>query len=444
MNEWIERPLGQLADIRVSNVDKKTLPGEKPVLLCNYMDAYTNDYIRSDIAFMEATAASAEISKFKVDLGDIVITKDSETPDDIGISAVVMEQIDDLVCGYHLALLKTKQDLVDPVFLCKQLGSEQAARYFGQRAVGSTRYGLSNGALANIPILLPSLAKQQTISCVFVSIDTAIEKTEALIAKYQQIKAGLMHDLFTRGVLPNGKLRPPREQAPELYQETAIGWIPKEWRVVPASRLCSLITKGTTPASHEMWQDGDGIRFLRVDNLTFDGQLTYDASSFRIAEKTHFGNLARSRCLPGDVLTNIVGPPLGKVGFVTDQTDELNINQAIAVFRPREDLNSLFLLCWLTTETVKRWFLQRAKQTSGQLNLTLAMCQALPVPSMSQAEQNLIIERTKSCEKLIHAELVKLRLLKAQKLGLMQDLLTGKIPVKVGAGETALDPMASS
>tara|TARA_R100001143_G_C3321967_1_gene115249 strand:- start:25 stop:267 length:243 start_codon:yes stop_codon:yes gene_type:complete len=75
MSDWVEWPLSHLADIRVSNVDKKSLPGEKPVLLCNYMDAYTNDYIRSDIAFMEATATSTEISKFKVDFGDVLITK---------------------------------------------------------------------------------------------------------------------------------------------------------------------------------------------------------------------------------------------------------------------------------------------------------------------------------------------------------------------------------
>jgi len=272
---------------------------------------------------------------------------------------------------------------------------------------------------------------QQRIATILTGIDTAIEKTEALIAKYQQIKAGLMHDLFTRGVLPNGQLRPPREQAPELYQETAIGWIPREWRVECASTLCSLITKGTTPASDEMWQEGDGIRFLRVDNLTFDGQISYDASSFRIALKTHLGDLARSRCLPGDVLTNIVGPPLGKVGVISEQTGEVNINQAIAVFRPRDGLNSGFLLQWLTTETVKQWFLQRAKQTSGQLNLTLAMCQELPVPSMGLHEQELILARAQGCERVIQSEWSKLRSLKSQKSGLVRDLLTGKVPVKV-------------
>lgn len=271
---------------------------------------------------------------------------------------------------------------------------------------------------------------QKKIAAILATTDSAIEKTEALIAKYQQIKAGLVHDLFTRGVLPNGQLRPPRSEAPELYRETAIGWVPREWAVVAARDLCSLITKGTTPASHEMWEEGDGIRFLRVDNLTFDGQLTFDNSSFRVAVETHLGSLARSRCLAGDVLSNIVGPPLGKVGLITSESGEVNINQAVAVFRPKDGLSSSFLLRWLTTETVKRWFLQRAKQTSGQVNLTLAMCQDLPVPVLVCDEQRLIDERISSCEQVIGMERSKLTQLRSEKLGLMQDLLTGKIAVK--------------
>jgi len=73
---------------------------------------------------------------------------------------------------------------------------------------------------------------QFKISSILSAIDRVIEKTESLIAKYQKIKAGLMHDLFTRGVTADGKLRPPREQAPELYQKTVLGWIPNEWKIV--------------------------------------------------------------------------------------------------------------------------------------------------------------------------------------------------------------------
>ena len=297
---------------------------------------------------------------------------------------------------------------------------------------GTSINGIIRGDLERHAVRIPrSKAAQQKIATILTSIDTAIEKTEALIAKYRQIKAGLMHDLFTRGVLPNGQLRPHREQAPELYQETAIGWIPKEWQAARVGDLCSLITKGTTPSSTDMAESSQGIRFLRVDNLTFDGSFDFNASNFRITRQTHTNLLARSICLPSDVLMNIVGPPLGKVALVTSTVGEININQAIALFRPRAELSSLFLLQWLTSDAAKRWVLERAKQTSGQLNVTLAMCQGLLLPRMSLVEQRRIEMRVQGADALLKEELERRDKLQRQKFGLMQDLLTGKVPVNV-------------
>lgn len=283
------------------------------------------------------------------------------------------------------------------------------------------------------PVWTPPLPTQRKIASILSTIDTAIEQTEALIEKYQHIKAGLMHDLFTRGVRSNGQLRPPREQAPELYQETAIGWLPREWRLSKAGDLCSLITKGTTPASSDMWESSEGIRFLRVDNLTFDGRFDFTASSYRISDMTHSTVLSRSKCVTGDVLMNIVGPPLGKVSLVTSEVGEVNINQAIAVFRPTASLSSIYLLRWLLSTGAKRWLLQRAKQTSGQLNLTLAMCQELQIPLPNIEEQGMMEMRLQAAERLVQSEITLLKKLQTQKLGLMQDLLTGKVPVTVDA-----------
>ncbi len=77
----------------------------------------------------------------------------------------------------------------------------------------------------------PQPPQQRRIAEILSTLDETIEQTEALIAKYQQIKAGLMHDLFTRGVTPDGKLRPTRAEAPQLYKESPLGWIPKEWEL---------------------------------------------------------------------------------------------------------------------------------------------------------------------------------------------------------------------
>jgi type I restriction enzyme, S subunit len=297
---------------------------------------------------------------------------------------------------------------------------------------GTSINGIVRSDLERHKVSLPvDTSQQRQIAAVLSRVDSAIEASEALIEKHQQIKAGLIHDLFTRGVLVSGELRQQMNAAPGLYREGAAGVIPAEWDVATAGSLCSLVTKGTTPAAADMWEGDEGIRFLRVDNLTFDGQLSFGASEFRISPFTPASTLARSRCAAGDVLMNIVGPPLGKVGLVSEEDGSININQAIAVFRPGGRVLSRFLLLWLTTDTAKRWILQRGKQTSGQVNVTLAMCQALPVPLPTLEEQSRIVARISASDSTLRLLAMRLEKVRAQKIGLMQDLLTGKVTVKV-------------
>ncbi|MCD4761126.1 restriction endonuclease subunit S [bacterium] len=234
---WPTRQLRELADIRVSNVDKKFYASEKPVKLCNYMDVYTNEYVKDNIQFMEASATPAEIEQFSLNRGDVIITKDSETPDDIGIPAVITEEINDLVCGYHLALIRPNQEYLDPVYLAKQLCTSDIVLYFAVKASGSTRFGLSIGAIETIEIPTPPKLEQTKIADILSTVDQAIEQTEALIAKQQRIKTGLMQDLLTRGIDEHGNLR--SEQTHE-FKDSPLGRIPVEWEVCKLQDLCHL------------------------------------------------------------------------------------------------------------------------------------------------------------------------------------------------------------
>ena len=412
MSEWIESSLTQLVSFQKG---RKVETSDFP------QDGYATYLGASGIgggADCFATVRLAVVAKPT----DVLMLWDGERSGLVGYGrhGVVASTVSKL----------TANDLIEPQYLYFALADK--FEWIQHRRTGTGVPHVPKDIGRMLRLRYPkSFAAQRNIAAILTSIDTAIEKTEALIAKYQQIKAGLMHDLFTRGVLPNGQLRPPRTEAPELYLETAIGWIPREWTVASAGDLCSLITKGTTPSSRDMWEGQEGVRFLRVDNLGFDGQFNFEASGYRIHRTTHTVLLARSVCVPDDVLMNIVGPPLGKVALVTKIVGEVNINQAIAVFRPKAELSSRFLLRWLISETAKRWILQRAKQTSGQLNVTLAMCQGLPLPCMSLAEQQRIESRIQGAELLVQCESNRRTKLHRQKLGLMQDLLTGKVAVKV-------------
>ena len=433
MSDWISLPLSSLVDIRVSNVDKKVIQGEKPVRLLNYMDAYTNDYIGSDVEFMEASATVAEIARFKVDVGDVVLTKDSETPDDIGIPAVVVDQIENLVCGYHLALLKIKPDLVNPVFLCKQLGSEQAARYFGQRATGSTRYGLSTGALAKFPVVLPSLVKQEAISRVLTGIDTTIEKTETLIAKYQQIKAGLMHDLFTRGVLPNGQLRPTHSEAPELYQETAIGCVPQEWEV---SGLAGKGRAGVgwirtgpfgSALKGEHWRT-HGCPVITIGALG-EGEFTHEELLF-VGERDA-ARLRDFQLKSGDVVFSRVADVGRSAVIREDQVGWIMSSNLMRIAIDENQARPDFLQMALAGDARVKAQIRAHVNSGGRDVANSKVLSKLRFVWPDLAEQDRIIALSNHASQNLNMERRKSEKLKRQKLGLMQDLLTGKVPVQV-------------
>lgn len=150
--EWPKRKLKDIAIIQMSNVDKKISEIETPVKLCNYMDVYVNDYIVNTIDFMTGSANRLEIERFIVQKGDVIITKDSETPDDIGVSAVVVEDIPNLICGYHLCLIRPKNEEINSVYLAKQLTTSDAKNYFAVNASGSTRFGLSISSIENLSV----------------------------------------------------------------------------------------------------------------------------------------------------------------------------------------------------------------------------------------------------------------------------------------------------
>lgn len=423
MSEWSLVKLADIADIRVSNVDKKSYPGEKSVRLCNYMDVYSHRQITNGLQFMEATANDAQIAKFKVELGDVLITKDSETPFDIGIPSVVTQSVENLVCGYHLALIKPKLNLIDPVFLSKVLASNNCAIYFSKYAAGSTRYGLSNGAIAKISVNLPSLCKQQKIATILTSIDTAIEKTEALIEKYQQIKSGLMHDLFTRGVLPNGQLRPTREQAPELYQETKIGWIPKEWQYELLDRLANR-GSGHTPNKSKAEYWNGGIKWISLADSNRLDRLYISDTSYEISQQGIQNSSAVLHPAGIVVLSRDAG--IGKSAITTEP---MAVSQHFMCWKCEDKMDNHFLYYWLQFN--KRTF-ENIAMGSTILTIGLGYFKKLKIACPTELdEQKIIAEKLTQFDQYIFRLKEELMKKQSQKLGLMQDLLTGKVPVTV-------------
>jgi len=194
---WKEVQLKNIAEISFSGVDKKSRSGQKRVRLCNYMDVYNNNYITADLDFMNATASDGEIDKFSLNIGDIIITKDSETPDDIGIPAVVTEKLENVVCGYHLALVKLDLKKTDPIFLTKQIEYDLVANQFSRLANGATRFGLTTSSLKGVKLLLPEFDEQTRIAAVLSACDKKIELLKKKREQLKKQKKGLMQKLLT-------------------------------------------------------------------------------------------------------------------------------------------------------------------------------------------------------------------------------------------------------
>ena len=160
--------------------------------------------------------------------------------------------------------------------------------------------------------------------------------------------------------------------------------------------LCFFITKGTTHRKASMSSGTGEIPFIKVYNLTSDNSLDFSINPTFVSGETHKGFLGRSIVYPGDVLMNIVGPPMGKVSIVPDTYPEWNINQAIARFRCLNGLCNKYLAYFLGYSDTIRKMTTKAKATAGQFNLTLEICRDIQIPIPPVEKQKQIVVEIES------------------------------------------------
>lgn len=194
---WSKGTLNSVADVIVSPVDKRTIDGQPEVVLCNYMDVYRNNYITSSVEFMRATASEQEIARFSIRKGDVLITKDSESPDDIAVPALVDEELTGVVCGYHLAIIRPKEMELHGAYLSFLLTTPKVRHYFFTLANGATRFGLSVGAIQNAEFFLPPFNEQVQIARVLRISDDEQTFLSRRLSHLKSEKKALMQQLLT-------------------------------------------------------------------------------------------------------------------------------------------------------------------------------------------------------------------------------------------------------
>lgn len=261
-HDWDAKPLRSVADYTVSNVDKLVSLGESPVRLCNYTDVYHNEYITLDLEFMSATASRHEIAKFGLSVDDVVITKDSESWDDICVPALVRETAADLVCGYHLALLRPRKEVMNGPFLFRCLQAKPVRLQLELAAKGVTRFGVAKADIGATMLPVPPLSQQRKITD-FLDLETS--RLDALVAEKEcalellaEKRHALIAHVVSRGMDPTVR-----------FQKSGIPWasdIPEHWTIGRLKNFGTLVAGSGFPHEFQGIR-GEMLPFYKVSDL---------------------------------------------------------------------------------------------------------------------------------------------------------------------------------
>jgi type I restriction enzyme, S subunit len=378
----------------------------------------------------------------EVHKGDVLVTK-AGPRNRCGVVVYVDNTPPKLMVSGKMIGLRPDPKKANHIVLAAALSQHEPQRFLDRRTTGmaDAQLNFTNDLLLKTKISLPSLPTQRKIARILQTVDRAIEQTEALIEKYQQIKAGLMHDLFTRGLWTQeeldrgdhkgtsveatakvGQLRPPREQAPQLYQETSIGWVSKVWEVTALKHVSLKITDGD---HHTPIRSIEGIYLLSARNVLNGGIALEDVDYVPNSEYKRM--ILRCHPEPGDVLISCSGT-VGRVALVPDGLKCCLVRSAALVKPNIEYMSGKFLEKVLQAE-VSQLQIKASQKQAAQPNLFQGQIEQIKIPITSSLEQECILSALCPIDRKLSHMTSEVSKLQKQKSGLMHDLLTGKKPV---------------
>lgn len=285
--------------------------------------------------------------------------------------------------------------------------------------------------LASMRFPVPPPPVQRRISGILTTLDNLIEKTESLIAKYQAVKQGMMHDLFTRGVDAHGKLRPPQSEVPDLYKQSDLGWVPKEWEIGRLGDYLSSIDAGWSPDCIEQPPALGEWGVLKVSAVT--SGVYRDDESKTLPPHLHPDFSLEVR--PGDVLlarSNGVAELVGVAVQVQETRARLMLSDKVLRLNPdKSRLTLSFLGLTMRADGARNQIGQVINGSSGQRNISQAEIRNLVIAIPGLQEQHRITARLHAAQSQVQHEKKAVCQLQRIKSGLMHDLLTGKVSVRV-------------
>jgi len=387
---------------------------------------FTKDCKLVEAAGVPRRIPQSKLAKVTLKSGDLLVEKSGGSPDQpVGRVAFFNKDTSELYAFSNFLQVLRASPEYDPEFayyLMAYLYNTGVAGRYHQQTTGIINFKLDQYLKERVRVPR-RLRAQEKLRSILSSIDLAITKTEALIEKYQKVKAGLIQDLFTRGIGEDSKLRPARSEAPDLYKQTPFGWLPKEWDYARCGDICQRISVGIVirPADYYVIE---GIPAFRSANVRESG---LDPSNLVYISAFSNKLLAKSQLLCGDILTVRTGYP-GTSCVVPAQFGGCNCVD-ILISTPTSRVGSNFLCYWINSSFGKEQVL-RHQGGLAQQHFNVGELRDLITVLPSQKEQQEIVTRLSACDDRLSSEEHFLEKLKQKKSGLMHDLLTGKVEVK--------------
>lgn len=407
-----EARLKHLAEVRISNVDKKSIEGDPLVLLCNYTDAYYNDRITGSLDFMSATATPDQRAVFALKKGDVVLTKDSETADDIAETALVTEDIATLVCGYHLAVIRPRSARAIGSYIRWTLASMPARQALGAAATGVTRFGLRSEAIENLLIPVIPISTQRAIADYLdretARIDGLIDTKRRMVKLEVEHMQGLRESAFSNAPAPEVRL----------------------------GRFVTSIGQGVSPAAEARQVEDYEWGVLKLSAVK-RGRFV---SSEHKALPSDFAPDPRMVPRAGDLLVTRANTPdlVGDVCAVTIPRPRLILCDLIYVLRLRPDLDPEYAAQALLTQNARAQLSSVARGTSqSMVKLRAEDVKGIVIRVPDLGTQRSIVETLNQAS--VHCDLVvsklqrSITLLQERRQALITAAVTGQLNIAEAA-----------
>ena len=444
---WEVRRLRNVAGILFSNVDKHSKDDESPVRLCNYLDVYHNDRIRSDMYFMKATAAADEIERYRLVIGDVLITKDSESWNDIGVPALVESTDYDLICGYHLALLRPVRDEITGEYLYRALTCQGVADQLYVRANGVTRFGLSQTAIKSVWLPVPSFPEQAAIIRFLDHADRRIQRyiraKEKLIALLEEQKQAIVHQAVTGRIdVRTGRPYP-------AYKPSGVDWlgdVPAHWYIMPLKKVTLTRCDGPFGSGLKSSHYADrGVRVIRLQNI---GHGEFNNTDSAYISFSHYATLGDHSVEAKDVLIAGLGDPnhpAGRACVAPVCIEPAMVKADCFRFRLNGDVvDSKFISLQLTATANAASAILSTGATRQRINLHSTSARLMALPSLS--EQVTVVDFVDKAISEVNSSVARsqrqIGLLREYRTRLIADVVTGKVDVRsTAAGLPELEPI---